>query len=209
MKEQTQERETSYGEKGLSLVDHLGVYLSKRQILRSVKEQKNLTTLDIGCGYEASILNTLSPYLKYGTGIDIKVSDRVKSSEKLSFIEGDIERIMPSLPVDHFDLILMISVLEHLWNPLQVLTHCNRVLKSGGIFLINVPTWRGKIFLEFSAFRLGTSPACEMDDHKMYYDKQGLWPLLVQAGFKPSMIDLQYIKFGLNLFARVRKDGSS
>ena len=87
MKEQTKDRETSYGEKGLSVIDRLGVYLSKRQIFRFIKEQKKLTALDIGCGYEASILNTLLPCLQEGTGIDIKVSDRVKSSEKLSFIE--------------------------------------------------------------------------------------------------------------------------
>ena len=65
--------------------------------------------------------------------------------------------------------------------------------------MINVPTWMGKPFLEFSAFRLGTSPALEMDDHKMYYSKRDLWPILVRAGFKPSGIRMRYHKFGLNL----------
>ena len=69
---------------------------------------------------------------------------------------------------------------------------------------INVPTWWGKVFLEFSAFRLGTSPALEMDDHKMYYDIRDLWPLLVEAGFKPSCLRLTYHKFRLNLFAVAR-----
>ena len=44
-----------------------------------------------------------------------------------------------------------------------------------------------------------------MDDHKMYYDKRDLWPLLVRAGFKPSAIRLSYHKFGLNLFAAAGK----
>jgi hypothetical protein len=43
-----------------------------------------------------------------------------------------------------------------------------------------------------------------MDDHKMYYDKRDLWPLLVRAGFRPSEIRLRYHKFWLNLFATVR-----
>jgi hypothetical protein len=73
------------------------------------------------------------------------------------------------------------------------------------VLLVNVPTWRGKFFLEFSAFRLGTSPALEMDDHKMYYDRRDLWPLLVRAGFKPSGIRLSYHKFGLNLFGTAQK----
>jgi len=71
--------------------------------------------------------------------------------------------------------------------------------------LINVPTWRGKFFLEFSAFRLALSPKVEMDDHKMYYDKRDLWPLLVRVGFRPSRIALNYHKFGLNLFAAAVK----
>ena len=47
--------------------------------------------------------------------------------------------------------------------------------------LVNVPSWRGKRFLELSAFRLGLSPAEEMDDHKRYYDPRDLWPLLVRG----------------------------
>jgi hypothetical protein len=71
--------------------------------------------------------------------------------------------------------------------------------------LPRVPTWLGKRFLEFSAFRLGLSPKVEMDDHKMYYGERDLWPILVRAGFKPSQIQLGYHKFGLNLFAAARK----
>ena len=66
---------------------------------------------------------------------------------------------------------------------------------------LNVPTWRGKYFLELSAFRFGLSPKVEMNDHKMYYNQRDLWPLLVRAGFRPSEIRLRYHKFGLNLFA--------
>jgi hypothetical protein len=44
-----------------------------------------------------------------------------------------------------------------------------------------------------------------MDEHKMYYDKRDLWPLLVKAGFLPSKISMRYHKFGLNLFAVAKK----
>ena len=54
----------------------------------------------------------------------------------------------------------------------------------------------------------GLSPQVEMDDHKMYYDKRDLWPVLVKAGFSPSRIALRYHKFGLNLFAVARMAGS-
>jgi len=45
-----------------------------------------------------------------------------------------------------------------------------------------------QMVLEYSAFRLGFSPAEEMDDHKCYYDVKDFWPLLVRAGFRPSDI---------------------
>ena len=67
-----------------------------------------------------------------------------------------------------------------------------------------MPSWRGKTALEFSAFRLGTSPVVEMDDHKTYYDPRDLWPLLVRAGFRPHAIRCFKHKFGLNTFAVCR-----
>jgi len=109
--------------------------------------------------------------------------------------------VLPRLESGAFDVVLLISVLEHLSEPQAALGAARRLLRPGGILLVNVPTWRGKHFLEFSAFRLGLSPRVEMDDHKMYYDRRDLWPLLVRAGFRPSAIRLSYHKFGLNLFA--------
>jgi hypothetical protein len=89
--------------------------------------------------------------------------------------------------------------------PLFTLESIWQLLKPSGVLLVNVPTWLGKFFLEFSAFRLGLSPKFEIDDHKMYYNKRDLWPLLIRSGFKPSQVKLYYHKFGLNLFATAMK----
>jgi len=198
-------RTHSYGQGGMTIVDRFGIYLSRRAILRELPRRHELVVLDLGCGYYATHLRTLYPHLREAIGVDLKVDEDLKRIPRLSFIESTIEEVLPGFPAEKFDLILMISVLEHLWDPECVLKQCWKVLKGGGTLLINVPTWRGKFFLEYSAFRLGTSPAEEMDDHKMYYDKHDLWPLLVRAGFKPSRIRMRYHKFGLNLFAVVRK----
>ncbi len=198
-------RTESYGEAGLTFVDRFGVYLSKRAILRRLPCREGLSVLDLGCGYRATLLRALAPHLASGVGIDVRVAPEAREDDKLSFHEAAIEDALPELEADCFDLVLFISVLEHLGDPLPVLEQCRRVLRPGGTLLVNVPTWRGKGFLEFSAFRLGTSPALEMDDHKMYYDKRDLWPLLVRAGFKPSRIKLAYHKFGLNLFGSAAK----
>jgi SAM-dependent methyltransferase len=200
----TEIRNESYGQRGASTVDKFGVWLSGRAIQRALGGRQGLDALDLGCGYHARLLRAIRPSLNTGTGVDLQISAEAKAEPGMHYLESTLEAALPLLADGAFDLIMMTSVLEHLWQPGEALIHCHRLLKSDGILLVNVPTWRGKFFLEFSAFRLGTSPALEMDDHKMYYDKRDLWPLLVQAGFKPSRIHLKYHKFGLNLFATVR-----
>ena len=95
-------------------------------------------------------------------------------------------------------------MLEHVWEPLEVMRELRRALRPGGVCLVNVPSWLGKRALELSAFRLGLSPAAEMNDHKMYYDVRDLWPLLVKAGFRPQDVSCFSHKLGLNTFAACR-----
>ncbi len=195
----------AYGQHGLTWVDRFGVFLSRGAIFKYVPKNHGLDILDLGCGYRAGHLTALRDTHRRLVGIDFQVCPELKGDSRFSFLEAPIEQGIVELESESFDVVLLISALEHLWEPMKVLGECKRVLRPKGVLLVNVPTWRGKFFLEVSAFRLGTSPKVEMDDHKMYYDKRDLWPVLVRAGFKPSDIVLRYHKFGLNLFAVVRK----
>ena len=195
----------SYGQHGLTLADRFGVWLSQRAIQRHLPTRNDLNVLELGCGYRATQLLALEPRLKRGVGIDFQVAPELRDRRKLTFYQGPIEQIVPNLESEAVDVVMLISVLEHLVEPQVVLQSAWRLLKPSGLLLVNVPTWLGKRFLELSAFRLGLSPKVEIDDHKMYYGKRDLWPMLVRAGFKPSEIQLGYHKFGLNLFAAARK----
>lgn len=197
--------EESYGQQGLSFIDRLGVWLSQRAIRRYLPRRNDLQVLELGCGYRAAQLLALGPRLKQGIGVDFRIAPELKTLERFSFHEGTIEETLPKLTSETMDAVMLISVLEHLAEPQFALESAWRLLKPSGLLLINVPTWVGKRFLEFSAFRLGLSPKVEMDDHKMYYGKRDLWPILVRSGFEPSQIRLRYHKFGLNLFAAARK----
>jgi hypothetical protein len=70
-----------------------------------------------------------------------------------------------------------------------------------------VPTWFGKGFLEFMAFRMKMQEQIYhgMNDHKMYYDERNIWPKLVRAGFMPSDIKIRRIKFRCSLHIVARK----
>jgi SAM-dependent methyltransferase len=165
----------------------------------------SLNALEIGCGYSAKNLIAIERKCKKITGIDFNLSAEIKKNPKFIGLESSIDSGLETLSKDKFDLIMIISVLEHLINPEETLFKCRNLLNENGILLINVPTWTGKLFLEFSAFRFGLSPKEEMDDHKMYYNKRDLWPILVKSGFLPSKIKMHYHKFYLNLFSIAKK----
>ncbi len=197
-------KNTSLGQaQELSLIDRFGRYLSERRILKTLRHRgmDKTVMLDIGCGYDAWILRKCASLFASGVAVDVAISNEVKSMDNIRVYERPVENVLPDFDPNYFDIILMNSVLEHLTDPLSILIECRRILKKGGILMINVPTWLGKYFLERSAFFFALSPAEEIDDHKMYYDKRDLWPMLVRAGFKPSSITMKYHKFRLNLFA--------
>jgi SAM-dependent methyltransferase len=199
----------SYGQKkGLTTLEQLGVWLSQRAIRRHLPSRDNLQVLELGCGYRATQLVALRDRVAHATGVDFHIDPELRQLSNFTFLEQSIEDALPHLEPGQYDLVLLISVLEHLRDPVDALTSAFKLLRPGGRLFINIPTWRGKVFLEFAAFRLGLS-RMEMEDHKMYYDKRTLWPMLVRAGFRPSQIRLRYHKFGLNLFAiatRLRDD---
>jgi SAM-dependent methyltransferase len=194
-------REESYLQHGSSFVDRLRTRLVQREILKRLPQTSGLRVLDLGCGYHATYLKAIGKRLAEGVGVDFHVSEESRRHPRLSFVASSVEDALPELPSNAFDAVLFISVLEHVRNPAECLSHCHRVLKAGGRLLVNVPTWYAKPILELSAFKFGTSPACEMDDHKMYYSKRDLWPLLVRAGFRPSRIRMHYQKLCMILFS--------
>jgi len=191
-----------------SFADRFGVWLSARQMRRWVPSFANKRVADVGCGFHASFARTVFDQAASVTLVDVALAGDLKTHPKVRAIEGTLPGALAALPAASMDVVMAISVVEHLWDPLGGLTQIHRLLAPGGICLVNVPSWRGKRYLELSAFKLGFSPKSEMDDHKMYYDVRDLWPLLVQAGFLPSRIQCFAHKFGLNTFAACTKGGS-
>jgi SAM-dependent methyltransferase len=199
------QREAAFGQGyAPTIVDRFGVWLSGRQIRRHVPSFSGKRIADLGAGFHAAFTRTVLDQVEQAVVVDVALADDLKTHPKVQAIEGRLPDVLAGLPDHHFDIVLMVSVLEHLWDPLLALTEMRRLLAPGGIVLVNVPSWRGKRYLEFSAFHLGLSPATEMDDHKTYYDVPDLWPLLVRAGFLPSNIRCFAHKFGLNTFAACR-----
>jgi SAM-dependent methyltransferase len=185
-------------------VDRFGIWLSSGKIRSSVGDFSGLAVADIGCGYNASFIRSILGDIRSATVVDLALADDLKRHDKVLAIEGKLPGALQAIPDASLDVVVCNNVLEHLWEPLAALRELRRIVAPGGTVFVNVPSWRGKWFLEFSAFRLGLSPAAEMNDHKMYYDPRDLWPLLVRAGFLPQQIRVRKYKFGFNTYAVCR-----
>lgn len=197
-------RRTSYGQgRRPSPVDRLGVWLNARALRRAV-DLRGRRVADLGCGFRATVSMPHIDDVASLTLVDVAIDPDVAAHPKVTALHGHLPAALAAIPDGALDVVLVINVLEHIADADATLAECRRLLTPGGTLLVNVPSWRGKFFLETAAFRLGVAPAEEMDDHKCYYDPRDLWPRLVRAGFPPRAIRCRRHKLGLNTIAVAR-----
>lgn len=194
-------RNHSYGEiTQLTFVDRFGAWLGAQHTRRHAGRLTGKVVGDFGCGYDARFVRAHLDEIGSAVLADVALAPDLKSNPKVRALEGQLPDAIFDLPDRTFDLVLCISMLEHLWEPDRMLSECQRLLVPGGTLLVSVPTWLDKRFLEFIAFRLKINPY-EIEDHKRYYTRRDLWLALRAAGFLPSRIRCSRFKFGLAIFA--------
>ena len=156
--------------------------------------------LDAGCGFNARLTSGIRGEFSVCYLADVSLNPKLKAIDSvgLKLLEGPIEETLKGVPDQSIDFIVANNVMEHLNNPDSVMEEFRRIVSSEGLIYINVPSWRGKYFLEFAAFRLGLAPVEEMQDHKNYFSKHELWRLVRKSNFNPRSISVSHKKFGLN-----------
>ena len=206
MQERPIERKHAFGEDYTkSLPEKLGIWLSGYRVRQCIPSFKGKAIGDFGCGYDATFVRSIANEARALTLVDVTLHDDLKSDPKITAIEGILPDALARIGSETLDVILCINVLEHLWNPGVVLEEFIRILTPGGVCFLNVPSWRGKVFLETAAFRLHLTPKEEIDEHRTYYTPRELWKLVVGSGFKPSNVVCRSHKLGLNTFAVCKK----
>ncbi|MEZ5380791.1 MAG: methyltransferase domain-containing protein [Microthrixaceae bacterium] len=205
----TTPRSGSFGQHvPLSPLDRLGTWWGRRAMARRVGPLTGRRVADLGCGYEATLGRTIAHEVMALTLVDLDLNADLEALPNTSLIRGRLPDALEGLHAQGHDVVVLSSVLEHLDDDQVMLDACRRLLAPGGVLFVNVPSWWGKSALEFSAFRLGLSPAEEMNDHRRYYDPRDLWPKLVAAGFVPEDIVCRRHKLGLNTWATARLPAS-
>jgi SAM-dependent methyltransferase len=194
----------AHGADGLNVIDRAGIWLRTRSVRAHVRRERPQRMLDLGCGFQAPLLSTFRGTVPELVGVDLEVDPALAGTSGLSFVTEPIEDALAAFDEGAFDLVTMLSVLEHLPSPEAVLTATHRVLAPGGTVIVHVPSWRGKPVLEWLAFRRGIGTA-SIDDHRMYYDVPDLWPLVVRAGFRPKDVVMRRHTAGCALTAIARR----
>ncbi|MGV3528460.1 MAG: class I SAM-dependent methyltransferase [Flavisolibacter sp.] len=104
------------------------------QKIRQYAPQLQGSLLDFGCGSKPyhSLFENVSEYI----GVDFESEGHDHRNEQIDvFYDG---KTIP-FPDNHFDSIFSSEVLEHIFNPGEILPELNRVLKNSGKILITCP----------------------------------------------------------------------
>lgn len=136
-------RESHYEHKSI----HYGIAHTRlKRLMNLVGNISGKKVLDIGCarGYVGSRIKALGNYV---VGVDISESAAREAEKVLDKIYiFDLEGSWPDLG-DKFDLAILPEILEHVFDPVEVLKKINSQLKDGGEIIITTPniiTWTNR-----------------------------------------------------------------
>lgn len=176
--------------------------------------------LEIGGG-SGIVANTLKNY--YDEYVITELSqERVKFlktvfsvDKKVKIVQDDIEEGEGGFSLEYFDTIIMISIIEHLIEPISAMKYCYSLLKPKGKILVytpNIAKWTRRLKLLFGFFP-STGSASEGfltydgepvnlhdDGHLHYFTFNAVRRILIEnAGFR----QVEYCGYGKSFLSRI------
>ncbi|MFC1474811.1 class I SAM-dependent methyltransferase [bacterium] len=150
---------------------------SRREILESyVPKGKNL---DVGSGDGRFILCLKrAGWDAVGCEFVEKAARFQRETLGLDVVVGDL--VSAGYPADHFDSITLWSVYEHLYDPVESIVEMCRILKPGGVVVINVPNFNS---LERIVFGKYWFPLC-LPHHLFFFTPATMKKIVKKAGMK-------------------------
>ncbi|GAB4139399.1 MAG: hypothetical protein Tsb009_08290 [Planctomycetaceae bacterium] len=167
------------GEKFVPLVERAVRWAGSMQARRLTQHlPAGSRVLDIGCG-RGTLLSSLADLGFEAHGFDISTT-ALEGVDPRATVRAAGSLIEAAYPENHFDMVVIWHVLEHLSNPKEVLTEIRRILKPHGELAVAVPN--------FSSWQARWSQAgwfhLDLPRHLFHFNSENLRQLLEDVGFR-------------------------
>lgn len=173
--------------------------LTARRFLRDIKGlcPKAESLLEVGCGY-GFFLDEASRFFSRRAGTELS-ADAARKAEETSGADiytSDLTALPAS--VTDFDVIVMINVIEHVYEPLTFLLSLRKRLKPGGRLMLSTPDI-GSFWYKIMKKKW---PSFKVPEHVVFYDGKSMADLLRRAEFHALKPMPFYHAFPLEMIAR-------
>jgi 2-polyprenyl-3-methyl-5-hydroxy-6-metoxy-1,4-benzoquinol methylase len=147
--------------------------------------------LDVGCG-NGKYLDVMRSKGWKVVGVDQGPGCTFAKNElKLEVYDGHLWDF--HFEDNSFDVVTLWFVIEHIWDPIKLLTECNRILKPGGVIILstlNSASFESRVFKRYWWHLL--SP-----EHVSQFDPHSLTVLAEKTGFKATRMRHEILCFGI------------
>ena len=151
---------------------------------RLAPKHGNLLEIGSYCGF---LLNRIRGDGWTVTGLepDRAVADYSRQKFGLNIVDGVLPQ--PSLPSSHFDAIIMLHVIEHMPDPSANLREIRRMMKPGGLLVVETPRFDSLMFKLLGRRERSIS---NCNGHIYFFTVPTLKALLKKNGFEPLKVEL-------------------
>ncbi len=156
--------------------------------------------LDLGCG-PGEILRRYADRISHYVGVDVITELVQGNQERFPQAEFRCEELdSDALDFDRkFDAILMVALIEHIFNQKFLFQQAKAALKPDGIILITTPTPFGNDIVHRAGTAIGLFAQAAVDDHIVIYNRRRFQVLAAELGL--TIAHYETFEFGCNQFA--------
>lgn len=145
--------------------------------------------LDVGCSFGGLLEAAECCYEPYGIDLSQYALDDLRARKEWPLHQGTLQD--HPFPENHFSVISMVEVIEHEKDPRQYINESYRLLKKGGLLLVQTANMDG-----WQARRAGSDYSYYLPGHVSCFTQENLSGLMREAGFSRIKV-WRPVDFGL------------